>query len=100
MRSSILWVAGAFLAGSITVAAVQLLAATGFVVLPDAAPRFSGPQGREKDYTEIIATRDQTGGALGMFCQEIALRSGPPLHIHRVEDEFIYVLSGNFSGRI
>jgi len=94
-------IVAAVLSGPATLAAVQLLAATGFVLLPGAAPRFSGPQGREKDYTEILATREQTGGSLGMFRQEIApSSSGPPLHVHRAEDEFIFVLSGNFSVRI
>ena len=100
MRHSILWAVGALAAGPVTVAAVQLMAASGFVVLPGAAPRFGGPQGREKDYTEILATRDQTGGSLGMFRQEIAPGSGPPVHVHRAEDEFIFVLSGNFRVRL
>jgi len=29
----------------------------GFVVLPNQAPRFSGPAGEEQDTTEILATR-------------------------------------------
>lgn len=69
----------------------------GFVVLPDRAPRFSGPQGREADVTEILATREQTGGALGLFRQTIVPKSGPPAHIHRGEDEFFYVVSGEFN---
>src|SRR6266852_1716295 len=60
----------------------------GFVVLPDRAPRFSGPQGREADVTELVVTREQTGGTLGVFRQTIAPKSGPPAHIHRAEDEF------------
>jgi quercetin 2,3-dioxygenase len=72
----------------------------GFVVLPDRAPRFSGPQGREADVTELLATRDQTGGALGLFRQTIALKSGPPAHIHRAEDEFFYVVSGEFTFKL
>jgi mannose-6-phosphate isomerase-like protein (cupin superfamily) len=71
-----------------------------FVVLPDRAPRFSGPQGREADVTELLATRDQTGGALGLFRQTIAPKSGPPLHIHRAEDEFFYVVSGEFNFKL
>jgi uncharacterized RmlC-like cupin family protein len=66
----------------------------GFVVLPDHAPRFSGPQGREADVTEILATHEQTGEALGLFRQTIAPKSGPPAHIHRGADEFFYVVSG------
>jgi mannose-6-phosphate isomerase-like protein (cupin superfamily) len=72
----------------------------GFVVLPDGAPRFSGPQGREGDVTELLATRDQTGGALGFFRQTIAPNSGPPVHIHRAEDEFFYVVSGEFKFKL
>jgi mannose-6-phosphate isomerase-like protein (cupin superfamily) len=68
----------------------------GFVVLPDRAPRFSGAQGREADITEILATREQTGGPLGLFRQTIAPKSGPPLHIHRAHDEFFCVVSGEF----
>jgi mannose-6-phosphate isomerase-like protein (cupin superfamily) len=72
----------------------------GFVVLPDRPPRFSGPQGREADITELLATRDQTGGALGLFRQTIAAQSGPPVHIHRAEDEFFYVVSGEFKFKL
>ena len=36
----------------------------GFIVLPNQAPRFSGPVGGEEDITEILATREQTGGRL------------------------------------
>jgi quercetin dioxygenase-like cupin family protein len=68
----------------------------GFVVLPDGASRFSGPQGREADVTELLATGEQTGGALGLFRQIIAPKSGPPAHIHRTEDEVFYVVSGEF----
>jgi mannose-6-phosphate isomerase-like protein (cupin superfamily) len=72
----------------------------GFVVLPDGASRFSGPQGREADVTELLATREQTGGALGLLRQTIAPKSGPPLHIHRAEDEFYYIVSGEFNFRL
>jgi len=96
------WIVGTLLSGPTAVAAVWLLAAAaaGFVVLPDGAPRFSGPQGREADITELLATRDQTGGALGMFRQTIAPKSGPPTHIHQTEDEFFYVVSGEFKVKL
>jgi mannose-6-phosphate isomerase-like protein (cupin superfamily) len=68
----------------------------GFVVLPDQAPRFSGPQGREADVTELLATSEKTGKTLGLIRQTIAPKSGPPAHIHRTEDEFFYVVSGTF----
>jgi mannose-6-phosphate isomerase-like protein (cupin superfamily) len=90
------WIVGALLSGPAAVAAVWLVAAAGFVVLPDGAPRFAGPQGRERDFTEVLATREQTGGSLGMFRQTIAPKSGPPTHVHQAEDEFFYVVSGEF----
>src|SRR5215470_16620816 len=98
------WILGALLSGPAVVASVWLLAAAaagaGFVVLPDGAPRFSGPQGREADVTELLATHDQTGGALGLFRQTIAPKSGPPTHIHQAEDEFFYVVRGEFQVKL
>jgi quercetin dioxygenase-like cupin family protein len=72
----------------------------GFVVPPDHAAHFSGPRGREADVTEVLATREQTGAALGLFRQTIAPESGPPAHVHRAADEFFYVVSGEFSFRL
>src|SRR5215813_10949628 len=69
----------------------------GFVVLPNQAPRFSGPVGGEQDITEILATHEQTGGSFGVWRYTKVLEGGPPLHIHRTEDEFFYVLSGEFN---
>jgi quercetin dioxygenase-like cupin family protein len=69
----------------------------GFVVLPDSAPRFSGPQGGEANITEILATREQTGGSFGAWRYTSVPGGGPPLHIHRAEDEFFYVLKGEFA---
>jgi hypothetical protein len=57
----------------------------GFVVLPNQAPRFSGPVGGEQDTTEILATREQTGGSFGVWRYTKVLEGGPPLHIHRTE---------------
>jgi quercetin 2,3-dioxygenase len=94
------WIAGALLSGPAAVGAVWLLAAVGFVVLPGGAPRYSGPQGREADSTELLATSGQTGGSLGMFRQTIAPKSGPPTHIHQNEDEFFYVVSGEFKVKL
>jgi quercetin 2,3-dioxygenase len=72
----------------------------GFVVPPDSATGFPGPRGREADVTEVLATREQTGGALGLFRQTIAPTSGPPAHVHRATDEFFYIVSGEFSFRL
>src|SRR5262245_28395129 len=57
------WILGALLSGPAVATSIWLLAAAagaGFVVLPDGAPRFSGPQGRESDVTELLATHEQT----------------------------------------
>src|SRR5215475_3726687 len=69
----------------------------GFVVLPNQAPRFPGPVGEEEDITEILATREQTGGSFGVWRYTKVREGGPPLHIHRTEDEFFYVLNGEFN---
>ena len=71
-----------------------------YSVLPDSAPRYSGPKGREADITEILATREQTGGSIGLFRQTIAPQSGPPTHIHETEDEFLYVVKGEFKVKL
>jgi quercetin 2,3-dioxygenase len=101
---SVIWIAIGLISGPVAVSAVWLLAAmaaeVGFVVLPDSAPRFYGPKGREEDITEIIATRDQTGGLLGLFRQTVAPKSGPATHIHKTEDEFFYVVKGEFKVKL
>lgn len=45
----------ALLSGPVTVLVVVASAGAGFVVPPGSAPRFSGPQGREGDITELVA---------------------------------------------
>jgi len=67
------------------------------IVPPGSAPRYAGPQGRENDITELLATGVQTGKKLGMFLQTIAPGSGPPVHLHHGEVEFAYVVSGQFT---
>ena len=71
-----------------------------FIVLPGEASRYSGPQGREGDFTELLATADKTGGVLGFFRQTIAPKSGPPTHLHGMEAEFCYVVSGQFNFKL
>src|SRR4051794_26646617 len=70
------------------------------IVLPGNAPRYGGQQGREADMTELLATGEQTGGALGLFRQTIAPGSGPPTHLHGMEAEFAYVVSGQFNFKL
>jgi quercetin dioxygenase-like cupin family protein len=69
----------------------------GFIVLPNGAPRFSVPVGGGMTTAEILATREQTGGVAGVWRYTSVHGGGPPLHIHRTEDEFFYVLSGEFN---
>jgi putative ABC transport system substrate-binding protein len=69
----------------------------GFVVLPNSAPHFVGPVGGEENIADILATNEQTGGAFGVWRYTSALQGGPPLHIHRAEDEFFYVVKGEFN---
>jgi len=71
-----------------------------FIVLPGEASRYSGQQGREGDLTELVATADETGGVLGIFRQTIAPKSGPPTHLHGMEAEFFYVVSGQFNFKL
>ena len=70
------------------------------IVLPGQVRRYKGQQGREADVTELLATSEQTGGKLGIFRQTIPPGSGPPTHLHRMEVEFAYVLSGRFRFRL
>ncbi|MCC8952851.1 cupin domain-containing protein [Bradyrhizobium sp. Pear77] len=71
-----------------------------FIVLPGEASRYGGQQGREGDFTELLATADETGGVLGIFRQTIAPKSGPPTHLHGMEAEFCYVVSGQFNFKL
>jgi mannose-6-phosphate isomerase-like protein (cupin superfamily) len=52
--------------------------------------------GVEANVAEILASREQTGGTFGMW-RYTSLPGGPPLHIHRAEDAFFYILSGEFN---
>ena len=85
------------LSGSSAVAAAESEA---FIVLPGEAQGYGGQQGREADVTELLATAEQTGGVLGVFRQTIAPKSGPPTHLHGMEAEFCYVVSGQFNFKL
>ncbi len=60
-----------------------------FIVLPGEPTRYTGQQGREGDFTELLATADRTGGVLGFFRQAIAPKSGPPTHLHEMKLNFV-----------
>jgi mannose-6-phosphate isomerase-like protein (cupin superfamily) len=42
----------------------------------------------------VLLSRQDTGGALTLFIDETPPNAGPPLHIHRNEDELFYILEG------
>lgn len=45
-------------------------------------------------------TGEDTGGAFDYFVVEVAPRSGPPLHVHHIQEETIQVLKGQYKVRI
>lgn len=73
----------------------------GFILLPGEVTRYGGPKGQETEVTtELLATAEQTGGTLGIFRQTVAPKSGPPTHLHGMEAEFCYVVSGRFNFKL
>ncbi|WP_334262076.1 hypothetical protein [Bradyrhizobium sp. 6(2017)] len=50
-----------------------------FIVLPGEPTRYSGQQGREGDFTELLATADKTGGSSAIFVKPSHPRA-VPLH--------------------
>jgi mannose-6-phosphate isomerase-like protein (cupin superfamily) len=52
------------------------------------------------DTMALKATSESTGGSLVLLENLTAPGGGPPPHIHTREDEFFYVLDGNFEIRI
>ena len=69
----------------------------GFVVSQGEAPRYGGPRGGEDNVADILADSKKTGGVWGIWRYSAEPKFGPPLHIHRNEDEFFYVLDGEFA---
>ncbi len=47
----------------------------------------------------ILATAAQTGGAFGLVQMDVAVGHGPPLHIHRAENEAFWILAGRLTVR-
>ena len=48
------------------------------------------------DRYRFLITGEQTGGAYAMFDFHVPPHHGPPPHVHHREDEFFYVLEGEF----
>jgi quercetin dioxygenase-like cupin family protein len=45
-------------------------------------------------------TGEDTGGALDYFIVQVSPKSGPPLHVHHLQEETIHILKGHFKIRI
>jgi quercetin dioxygenase-like cupin family protein len=69
---------------------------TAFVIAPGAVVPIRGPVGGP---TTILARAETTGGAFTMLENVIPPLQGPPLHVHRREDEMWFVLEGHFRFR-
>src|SRR4029453_13521262 len=93
MLFSVLFLAAAAVAADAAPASTDGQA---FIVLPNEPRRYRGQQGREDDIAEILASKEQTGGKLGIWRQTEVPGSAPPLHLHRMEAEWAYVVSGEF----
>ena len=63
-------------------------------VLPETGKNLHFPGG---DIASIMLSGEQTGGTLTVVAGTQAPNSGPPLHIHRNEDEFFLLLEGRYS---
>ncbi len=50
--------------------------------------------------TTVKLAAEQTGGVLSAFITEDPKLAGPPLHIHREEDESMFVLEGDYRIRV
>jgi quercetin dioxygenase-like cupin family protein len=70
------------------------------IITPDNVTRYKAQQGATGVETELLATSEQTGGKLGIFRQTVAPGSGPPTHLHGMEVEFAYVVSGQFKFKV
>lgn len=45
-------------------------------------------------------TGDDTNGALDFFIVGVAPKNGPPLHVHHIHEEYVYVLKGQYKIRL
>jgi quercetin dioxygenase-like cupin family protein len=64
---------------------------------PDDGLRLRSGPGRDLVFK---VTGDETGGAFDYFVVEVAPHGGPPLHVHREQEESLHVLSGRFKVRV
>jgi quercetin dioxygenase-like cupin family protein len=69
----------------------------GIVVTPDEGHRVNSPLGGDVTF---IVSGEQSNGALAALEAVNAPGDGPPLHVHRREDETVYVLDGEFRWKL
>jgi quercetin dioxygenase-like cupin family protein len=74
-----------------------MAAAEPFHLAPGEGPSVENPTGGRLTFK---ATADETGGALTVVEATAAPGEGPPLHVHREQDETIYVLEGRYRVRL
>jgi quercetin dioxygenase-like cupin family protein len=67
------------------------------VLAPDDGLRLQSGPGRDLVFK---VTGEDTGGAFDYFTVEVAPLGGPPLHLHRSQEETIHVLRGRFKVQI
>jgi quercetin dioxygenase-like cupin family protein len=67
------------------------------VLAPSEGLRLQSGPGRDLVFK---VTGEDTGGAFDYFVVEVAPGGGPPLHVHRKQEETIHVLTGRFKVRI
>lgn len=67
---------------------------------PIATPPGGGEENRAFGLPRrFLMTTEQTGGAFCTFEEDVPPGKGPPLHIHKAEHEFFYVLEGEIRFR-
>ncbi len=67
------------------------------VLAPGEGLRLQSGPGRDLIFK---VTGEDTGGAFDYFIVEVAPKGGPPLHVHRKQEETIQVVKGRFKIRI
>ena len=74
-----------------------MAAAEPFHLAPEGGPSVENPTGGRLTFK---AMADTTGGAMTVIEGTAAPGEGPPLHVHRDQDETIYVLQGRYRVRL
>jgi quercetin dioxygenase-like cupin family protein len=87
----------AFGVSSVAVMLPRSVAAAGKVaVVKTGENRFAFTSTAQANATPCKVTSEDSGGACSIFEMNALPRSGPFLHVHHREDEWYYVLSGEF----